>query len=384
MDLPYPTGPYTVGSIDIYPNIGTSTAHATLMKLFYPSIDSPGSCDYPKWSPNPQYTLAYLNFMNFQPPNGRCLSDIADEIDKVSIPARLDAPLLIDHSPYPVIVLSHGRGGMRCRYSALCCELSSHGYIVAAPEHCDGTACLAFKRPSDEHHHRQDEWMPYMVKDDNQSEFDFRNKQVLKRSNELQFALDVLSLLNNGHRISNLTKCDMDIDQFKNCLAIDKVGIIGHSFGGASIITALANDIRFKCGIALDPCMMPISTDIIEGGRISQPLLIINTANYQTIDSIQCILKLMGSPSADKWCHMLTLKGTVHRSQTDTVFVLKGYLIGNNRPHLDPLIGHQVNSQICLNFFKGFVLKDSLTLSIDELIQTPHTDIIIDGTNINH
>ena len=47
---------------------------------------------------------------------------------------------------YPVIVMSHGLHGHRCVYSATCCDLASQGYVVAALEHKDRSACLTFER----------------------------------------------------------------------------------------------------------------------------------------------------------------------------------------------------------------------------------------------
>ena len=36
---------------------------------------------------------------------------------------------------FPVIVYSHGLRTMRTTYSAITCDLASHGYVVAAVEH---------------------------------------------------------------------------------------------------------------------------------------------------------------------------------------------------------------------------------------------------------
>ena len=45
-------------------------------------------------------------------------------------------------SPLPVIMFSHGSGGMRTNYSAICCDLASHGYLVAAIEHRSVRVCV--------------------------------------------------------------------------------------------------------------------------------------------------------------------------------------------------------------------------------------------------
>ena len=45
-------------------------------------------------------------------------------------------------TPLPVIMFSHGVAGMRTTYSAICCDLASHGYLVAAIEHRFVPVCV--------------------------------------------------------------------------------------------------------------------------------------------------------------------------------------------------------------------------------------------------
>lgn len=65
----------------------------------------------------------------------------------VTFPGLPSAPLLRptsssgnEENKYPLVLFSPGVGTSRLMYSAICSEIASRGYVVAALEHRDGTS----------------------------------------------------------------------------------------------------------------------------------------------------------------------------------------------------------------------------------------------------
>lgn len=85
---------------------------------------------------------------------------------------------------FPVIVFSHGMAGMRTTYSAICCDLASHGYVVASVEHRDQSACLSLSRVpvgtvrDGQQQQYRDDWIPFYFLPKEEPEFPIRHKQV--------------------------------------------------------------------------------------------------------------------------------------------------------------------------------------------------------------
>ena len=81
----------------------------------------------------------------------------------------------------PVIVLSHGYNNIRTSYTALSCELASHGFVLACVEHRDRSACTTVRKipkpgaPGDEY---VDKWIPAMYDDDKETGTDTKQQQV--------------------------------------------------------------------------------------------------------------------------------------------------------------------------------------------------------------
>jgi predicted dienelactone hydrolase len=81
-----------------------------------------------------------------QPPQGAEAERYALVLGKLKLAeiaspqgATRDPPADTSGGPYPVIVFSHGNGGVRIQSVYLCEYLASHGFVVAAPDHTGNT-----------------------------------------------------------------------------------------------------------------------------------------------------------------------------------------------------------------------------------------------------
>ena len=147
--------------------------------------------------------------------------------------------------------------------------------------------------------------------------------QVQQRASEIGKALDLLQLLNEGGEVTNMMGERFDWGQFRERLQLDTAAVMGHSFGGSTIVHTLFTDKRFKyavcvmqpsklyikcqnfepqqqfflcaiyrCGIALDCWMHPVDERTLDQG-IQQPLVFINSHfDFQVPDSIRKMVKL--------------------------------------------------------------------------------------------
>jgi platelet-activating factor acetylhydrolase len=342
-----------------------------LLRLYYPTEPASGhppSPLYPpaKWLSHPHYIEAYSKFMVLNDED--FLSSPYDPNHNPLTQAAYGAPLIKPSSidKLPVIVFSHGLGGCRMVYSTTCIDVASHGLLVAAVEHKDQSACISLARvpggpwvPRGKYSDYIDQWIPY--KDfEFEKEFKFRNDQVNIRSSEVSQSLDVLQVLNDGGPVRDMLGEGLyDFSQFGGRLDMAAAGVMGHSFGGATTITALAKDERFKCGITLDVWMFPVHKSILET-KISQPLIFINSYIFSKwTENVNKLSKLLKPPNEKgiSDCSLLTLKGSVHTSQCDVPFAVPN-ITHKYQSKLDKHIIFRANSDIVMSFIKRYLIKD--------------------------
>ncbi|XP_076042589.1 platelet-activating factor acetylhydrolase-like isoform X2 [Oratosquilla oratoria] len=337
---PIPQGPYVVGCSDVM--VGR-TKEGTLMRLFYPSSLTDIKAHMEDWTPwylGEEYTRGIANFMASAIPS--LFSMLFNwQLGGSYTPAVWEAKMA--NEKFPVVVFSHGLSGNRSIYSTVCSELASHGFVVAAIEHRDTSACASFTLDEE----GKQEFVPFRVLKYGEKEYDLRNQQVKVRVEESIRALDILEKLNLGG-ISNELPSKFDLKQLRGNLDLSQPVMAGHSFGGGTTIFTLAKDHRFKVGVALDPWMFPIKDDASKiCPAVHQPLICISTEAFQADANLRA-MKFLNSDTTK----CITIRGTVHQNQCDTPFLVGAIgraLSGASSP-LDPMMAMDINNRLFITF----------------------------------
>jgi len=169
----------------------------------------------------------------------------------ISIPVRKNATILkptTSNKRWPVMIFSHGLGGSRNAYSHLVGSVASHGMIVIAPEHRDGSTPVSYIRdvPSNnsvseksaaKKAKRTVDYMKLSHTPSPEVE-NGRNAQLKVRLWELGVIHDSLLKLDIGTELSNLNSSSTPLTPFKGLMDVHtpgKITFAGHSFGAATV-----------------------------------------------------------------------------------------------------------------------------------------------------
>ena len=167
----------------------------------------------------------------------------------VAIPVLRNARLLkapTKTQRWPVMVFSHGLGGSKNAYSHICGSISSHGMVVIAPEHRDGSTPISFVRSMDGTSKPIDyKSLPHTPSKEVE---EGRNEQLKVRLWELGLIHEAILKFDRGENVSNLaaeasqddrkTYTQGELSMFGFNLDVHTPGAIswsGHSFGAATI-----------------------------------------------------------------------------------------------------------------------------------------------------
>lgn len=154
----------------------------------------------------------------------------------------------IAEGTFPLLIFSHGNGGMRSQSTFWCDHMASHGYIVVAPDHTRNACSTSF----------EGKVIPY----DNEG----RAQAAGDRPKDVSFLIDQFELLNGDAK-----------SRFFGRVDLEKIGVAGHSFGGFTAMAAVAQDERID---AIAPMAGVVPESITASPR---PLLLFVATEDDTI-----------------------------------------------------------------------------------------------------
>lgn len=161
----------------------------------------------------------------------------------------------------PCVVFTHGMAGMSQSYAHYLGSIASHGYVVAAVEHRDGSG------PGTVIHHpdgtENKAWhlkLKDLRADPPMTDLDLKTAQLAYREAELSETIKFFARLNAGDAPVVNLKPDSPreaLPGFKHRLNLSAVTVAGHSYGATGVLQALKSAgtkaMPINGGIALDP-----------------------------------------------------------------------------------------------------------------------------------
>jgi platelet-activating factor acetylhydrolase len=144
---------------------------------------------------------------------------------------------------WPVMMFSHGLGGTRNAYSHICGSLASHGIVVVAADHRDGSSPLSIHHtPEEKKKAKHVEYRPIAHKPSTEV-YEARDEQLRIRLWELGMIHDALLKIDEGRQLKNVAqdqpKGKNVVSMFSNLLNVHEPGAIsfaGHSFGACTMV----------------------------------------------------------------------------------------------------------------------------------------------------
>lgn len=314
IQFPKPTGSFSVGykSIELTDGSRTDPYRGGVLRrlkvtIYYPSNDK--NTKEPYGHEEEVFLKRELTeLLQSQYMTSKEFESVAGEINNLKVfKSKNAAPAT---GPFPVILFEHGFGVTAGSYQHMILELVSHGYVVLSPSH------------------------PYIA---NTVIFDDGEEAFLKAGRDaLMFEtafLDTQFVLNKIDEIASMAP-SMDLT---------KIGMMGHSLGGATTIRTTRINSHIKAGIGLDAPVHHNTYDYDGDERNSSTLDSDITLDYGSDFAKPFLHIFAGNPMCDpSTVHLATnnfkatVKDTEHNSFGDhgflkdnvTVFQKKGWHLG--------------------------------------------------------
>ena len=297
-DLPTPSGVYSVGtkifewtdeSRDEWFTEDKDDKRRIVVQVWYPSEDTnsapvPYLVSADKWLPALSDILEIPQFL-------------FDHLRDIGTHSVLNAPVNKKVENTPLVLFSHGIWGMRFQNTAQFEALASRGYIVVSVDHAYDASLTLFKDGT-----IADFRSGYEGELSEEEFWALRNPQLQTRVSDIRFMIDTIGVkqLKGG--------------ELWSVVDMERIGVFGHSYGGATSLIASVQDERIDAAIALDGWMIPIPLDVIDRGS-DKPFYYIGRESWADPLNYQQLNKFLKRSSNQS---TLFLTGTKHFDFSDT------------------------------------------------------------------
>lgn len=358
--LPNITGPFPVGTISLElvdssrndPLAPDTRPRALMVSIFYPtSEDSLRSGNYSLAPYLPPQTAAAFDSLYSLP---------AETGASVVTQSYQGAP--IASTDFPVLIFSHGFTGSRLLYTAQIEDLVGQGWIVAAVDHTYDAIVVEFPDGT---------LVPEYSNDS--TTFPGGTDGLLEvRVADVAF---VTSALADETTLAQIPGLRPSSSYGTGRLQTDKVGVLGHSLGGATAAQAMYNYSTFACGANFDGDM---HGPVAQAGLDRPFLQVASQEPYRSNDTTW----------GPFWDHLsgfrreYTVNGTLHSSYTDLTIlrdILGDLIPAAARDQSGTIAGARlldIETDLIDAFF-GFCLKGQPASRIDELAGTTFPELYV-------
>ena len=314
--LPTPSGSFAVGRViyawaddehsdPLAPIAGTK--RELLVWIWYPAARRSDAI-------TDDYMPAAVRAPADRPSGSMIFRLLTRDLSKVHGHSIRDADVSPEQRSYPVVVMRAGASAPVVSYSTLAEDLASHGYVVVGFDVPYRTGLVVF--PDGRMIARRPENNPELFTGAELTRL--ANKLLAAWTADIAFVLDQLQRLNASGASG----------KFAGRLDMTRVGVFGHSFGGATAAQFCSQDSRCKAGIDVDGSL---HGSVIQTG-IRQPFMFILSERgdfssdaevRQIVADIQSVYDRLPADGRLR----IVIRGANHFTFSDDGSLLKSYVM---------------------------------------------------------
>jgi predicted dienelactone hydrolase len=268
--------------------------------------------------------------------------------------SSLDSPISSEQPTYPIVIMRPGGGALTTEYTVLAEDLASHGYVVVGFDAPYRTGAVVFpdgrvlRRPPQYNFETFNE----------QDAARLAERLIVIWSEDTSFVIDQLGRLNSEDPAG---RCTGHLD-------LNRVGMFGHSFGGATALQFCHDDSRCKAGIDIDGQLFG---SVVREGTTQPFLFLLSSpedfkvaeADREIFDRIRSVYDRLPNGR-----YLLAMRGTNHFSFGDQSLLKSPYLM-HLLQHIEVRRGLEITSAYVHTFFDVY-LKDAPASALDNLRRT--------------